>query len=226
MIDRPIGNETGVSFGDLHSWFDWGLRLADVSIGLPEPHTTCIEVPGRNGTLDLTESMNGSVSYGNRTLVFTFDTFASYRKWSWVLSEVSKAVHGKKLRIVSDTDPDFYYIGRCSVGTEKGDSVLSSIVITCDCEPFKRPLSSLDEFADMEINSPSGWFEIIVLGWPFNEALEITCSADMVLKYSGVEYALGRGLNIMTQFSLSEGENALFFKGTGTVTITQRGGML
>lgn len=226
MINRPVGNGTGVSFNGTHSYSGWGLRLAELSIGQPSPRTIFIDVPGRNGSLDLTEAQHGGVVYANRTLLFKFDAFASFSGWAAMQSTVANAIHGKKVRIVLDTDPNYYYYGRCTVETEKTGATLASVTITCDCEPFKRPVSSLNELSNMAINSPSAWKEVSVQGWTFNEALEITCSADMTLKYSGVEYALGRGINIMTQFSLSEGANLLYLKGTGTVTITQQGGML
>ena len=226
MLERLPGNDAGVSFGDMHSWFDWGLRLSNVSIGLPEPRTVYVDVPGRNGSLDLTEAQHGGIVYGNRTLVFTFDALTSYEHWSMLLSAIANAIQGRKVRIILDSDPDFYYVGRCSIETEKANSVLASITITCDCDPFKRPTTSLEEFAGMQISSPSAWTEISIQGWPFNEALEITCSADMLLKYNSVEYELGRGLNIMSQIDLAAGKNLLYLKGTGTVTITQQGGML
>lgn len=47
---------TGVTFGNYHSYKAWGLKLKEIKIGLPEVKTSYVEVPGMNGSLDLTEA--------------------------------------------------------------------------------------------------------------------------------------------------------------------------
>ena len=64
----PGNAEIGVSFDDMHSYTDWGLRLKEVKIGIPEAKTVYVDVPGSDGSLDLTEAQNGGVKYGMRTL--------------------------------------------------------------------------------------------------------------------------------------------------------------
>lgn len=59
---------TGVTFGNYHSYKAWGLKLKEIKIGLPEVKTSYVEVPGMNGSLDLTEATFGGVTYGMRTL--------------------------------------------------------------------------------------------------------------------------------------------------------------
>ena len=59
-----------------HSFRDFGLVLTSQEIGLPAPKTYIVEIEGRNGSLDLSESF-GEIKYENRELKFTFDT-----RWS------------------------------------------------------------------------------------------------------------------------------------------------
>ena len=60
------GKVTGVSFNGTHSYDDWGLKLKNVEIDLPEAKTVYVDVPGMNGSLDLTEAQNGGIVYGHQ----------------------------------------------------------------------------------------------------------------------------------------------------------------
>lgn len=234
---------TGVSFDGVHSYGEWGLKLKDVSIGFPEEKQAFVDVPGMNGQLDLTDAQNGGVAYGMRTLEFTFDARdCNYLNWTWLVSKVARAIHGGKKKIVLDIDPDYFYVGRCSINTKKTDEIFAEIAVTCKCEPFKMtgtsengewlwdPFSFIDgvirDTAGIAINSASSWQKVSVYGWAHNEALEIRSTAAMKLQFDGQEYDLTAGTNIMVQFDIQEGENSVYFKGVGTVTIIQRGGTL
>ena len=46
--------------------------LDGYTLSPPEPKTTTVEIPGRDGVLDLTESLIGDVTYNNRSMTFTF----------------------------------------------------------------------------------------------------------------------------------------------------------
>ena len=234
---------TGVTFDGVHSYEEWGLKLKSVSIGLPEEKQVFVDVPGMNGQLDLTEAQNGGSVYGMRTLEFVFDAKdCNYMNWTWLASKVARSIHGGKKKIVLDVDPEYFYVGRCSIDTKKTDEVFAEITVTCKCDPFKMtstsengdwlwdPFSFVDgvirDTAGITINSTSSWQKVTVYGWVYNEALEIRTTAAMKLKFNNQEYDLMAGTNIMIQFDIQEGENDIYFKGRGTVTIIQRGGMI
>lgn len=37
---------TGIKFGEYHSYEEWGLKLSKITIGLPDPKTVLIDIPG------------------------------------------------------------------------------------------------------------------------------------------------------------------------------------
>ena len=59
----------GVRFGEKHSITDWDLIMTYKSIGESEPKTNEVEIPGRDGTLDIPDP-SGEVKYDNRPLSF------------------------------------------------------------------------------------------------------------------------------------------------------------
>lgn len=133
----------GVSFGSTHSYRDWGLILTDAEIGLPEVKTSTIDIPGADGVLDLTEALDGTVHYGNRELKLTFVTTEKLcrKDWAALLSDLSTAIHGQRKSIRFDDDTAWVYQGRCYVDAFETSRWTRTVVIRCDCDPYKVGVS-------------------------------------------------------------------------------------
>ena len=63
--------ETGISFGGIHSFYDLNLILSGSEIPPAKPKTTYVDIPGGDGSVDLTEA-NGEVKYYDRDCKFIF----------------------------------------------------------------------------------------------------------------------------------------------------------
>lgn len=132
----------GITFGSYHSFRDFRLILSpNNAIGSPTPKFELIDIPGGDGVLDFTEAF-GEVKYGNRQLSFEFSTMVPQEEFLILFSQVQNALHGQKMKITLDDDPDCYYMGRLTVSEWKADRLIGSLTIDCDCEPFKYRLSS------------------------------------------------------------------------------------
>lgn len=128
----------GVTFGTYHSFRDWGLMLKSRPvISPPEPKYKLIEVPGSNAVIDLTEALTGEVTYHPREIKFEFITGASREEWANIRTDVLNALHGKRLEIVLDNDPDYYYIGRITVGDAKPGKAAFVLPVVAMVEPYK-----------------------------------------------------------------------------------------
>lgn len=239
-VTSPV---TGVAFDGVHSWLDWGLKIKSFDIGMPEAKTEYVDVPGMDGSLDLTETQNGGVKYGMRTLEFVFDSRdCNYLKWTNLISRIARTIQGKEKRIILDIDHGYYYVGRCAIDTKKTNEVLAEITITCTCEPYKIDVLSSDEpwvwdtfsfidgvirsTSDIQIDSTDGWQKVILQGWVYNDVLRIVSNANMTVRYRLYTYPIYTGDNYMYDIELYEGENELYFQGKGTVTIVHKGGMI
>lgn len=129
----------GVTFGTKHSYREWGLILKTRPvISPPKPKTKLIEIPGSDKVIDLTEMLTGAVHYEPRQIKCEFIVADGRPKWPAVYSAVLEAVHGKRLQIIMDDDPNYYYEGRVAVDEWQSEEVTSTIVITAEVDPYKR----------------------------------------------------------------------------------------
>ena len=229
----------GVTIGEKHSYDDWGLILSSKTISPPVPKTNNVSVPLMDGTIDLTEILTEDIKYEDRNLKFTFSVVDKRKSWAEKISEIENYIHGKRMKIVCDDDPAFYYIGRVSVDNWNSDSRVGKLVVNCTVEPFKYDIlsSAVDwewDIFDFEQGIINETGEMIVDG---TRTITLICrrkrmfpiftaSAAMTVKFDGVTYNLPAGSNKIYDIFLCEGKNELTFTGNGTVSIDYIGGSL
>lgn len=128
----------GVMFGDKHTYRDWGLLTKSRPvISPPVPKTKLIPVPGSDAVIDLTESLTGQVHYEPRTIKFEFWMISQRSQWPALYSDIMNTLHGKRIRIIMDDDPNFYYIGRVSVDGMEAEKKTAALTMTATVEPYK-----------------------------------------------------------------------------------------
>lgn len=129
----------GVIFNDKHSFRDWGLVMKTrPNISPPTPKLKMIDVPGSDRVIDLTESLTGAVHYEMRTISFEFVMMAERDRWPSLFSDILKTIHGKRVRIIIDDDPNYYYTGRVTVGDLDPDKKVAVLTMEAQVEPYKR----------------------------------------------------------------------------------------
>lgn len=132
----------GVKFGKYHSYDDFGLVLTKIEIGIPEAKTSSVDIEGADGLIDTTNALTEITHYKNRSLQFTFEKindgiwYNKYLQSGTNLAKVVNVLHGKKMEIILDDDPSFYYMGRVSL-TANSSRKIDSLVVSCDCVPYK-----------------------------------------------------------------------------------------
>jgi hypothetical protein len=231
----------GVLIGDKHTLRDWGLGWTGIEIDFPEAKTYEQDVPAADGVLDFTEAMtNGDVKYNNRTITLTFEMQdENFYQWNNSISMIANYLAGQKKKIILDTDPGYYYVGRLSISAEKTDRSRSTLVISGDVEPYKyERYSSLEdwiwdsfnfetgiirEYKDIQVD---GSCQLNIYGLRKRIVPIIDCSEPMQVTYNGITYDLPKGKSKVFDIWLGMGDNILIFTGNGTVSIDYRGGSL
>lgn len=133
----------GITFGDKHTYDDWGLILtARPEISSPAPKTVLVDLEGSDGSIDLTESLTGDVAYQNRSFKAEFHVMDNRREWSALYSEIMDYLHGQKMQVIFDEDPSYYYVGRIIVDEWASEYVTAKIVLSGELEPYKYEITS------------------------------------------------------------------------------------
>lgn len=126
-----------------HCWNDWGLVVekGGYSIGEPEPQTYTVQIPGRNGLLDLTEALTGDVRYNNREISVSLSAPYVPGTFESTAEAVRGFLHGQRRLLTFNFNPDFAFVGRCVVAAAHGDG-LGTITVTMDAEPYQQALTA------------------------------------------------------------------------------------
>lgn len=130
-----------ITFGDKNTYDDWHLVATErPCVAAAAPKTRYIDIPGANGSIDLTDALAGRASLSNREGSFEFYVLNDYDGYDWVsiYDAVSAYLHGKKMRMTLEDDPDYYYEGRFSMNAWKSQKDWSTIVIDYNLEPAKH----------------------------------------------------------------------------------------
>lgn len=130
-----------------NTWSSWHLIPSSRPVvNPPAPVYKLIDIPGINGTLDLSRALTGRMKYQNRTGSWEFILDHEQSKhWETAFSEIADYLHGESLCCVLKDDPEYYYEGNFSVSSPKADKNWSSLVIDYNLYPFKRFIQRSDE---------------------------------------------------------------------------------
>ena len=210
----------GITFGEFHSYRDLRLILSEKEIGAPHVKTKLIEVEGADGSIDLTDFF-GEPKYGDVTHKFTFSTIVPRSDFTTQYSEIKNALHGKKLRIVDDDDPSFYYVGRCYVSSFTSANGVGTISVECECEPYKYKLQPT--IMSVTVN---GTADITLTNSRKRAVPEITTTASMTFVFGNGSWAKGAGTFTIPELELVQGENHVTVTGVGNITFTWQEGDL
>ena len=213
----------GISFDDVHSFDDLSLILSEKDIPPATPKTTYIDVPGADGSLDLTEA-SGDVRFQDRSCKFTFTMLPSDRtEFEEKKTEISNLLNGKKCKITLDIDSDYYYQGRCTVDDYLQDINLKQIVVTAKVKPYKYK----QDVTAVSVQLGQTAKTIYLDNGRLAVVPQIDCSNDnTVVVFNGATYNLSKGTHKLLDIQLKQGINTLTVSGTGTVTFKYQEGDL
>lgn len=213
----------GILFGSIHSFDDLNLVLTKATIPPAKAKTTYVEVPGADGSLDLSET-HGDVKYSDRELTFNFaqlpsdDTDFEEKK-----TEISNLLNGKAFKITLDTDEDYYYQGRCSVNDHLQNGNLKTFTVKAKVRPYKFK----QYVTKFTVNLTEATKTVVLTNGRKSVAPSIECTNDnTVISFGDATFNLSAGTHKVLDIMLVEGENTLTVSGTGTVTFSYQEGDL
>jgi phage-related protein len=206
----------GVKFGNYHSYDDFALILSQKTIGTPSPKVEEIDIPGGDGVLDLTDFF-GEVKYNNRPLSFEYSTIVPQAEFMDLFSRVQNALHGQKMNIILDDDPEWYYVGRITVSEWKTDRNIGQLTIDADCEPYKI---KVDETVVTSV--VDGTKTVVLSNSKKTVVPTIDITGSITLTFGTNIYTLTDGRYDLPAVQLVNGNNEILLAGTGTAVFRYR----
>lgn len=211
----------GVTFGEKHTVKDWDLLMTSKSIGEAEPKTNYLEIAGRDGAIDLTEAL-GEIKYNDRTISFEFDMFQKSSDWWELKKDIANYINGKKLKVILDQDPNYYYYARLQVDEFSNDKNVGHISISGIAEPYKYKQS----ITEVE-NTVSAGNSYTYINGRKSVVPTLTLSDAMTITFNGTSYSVGAGTNKILGIKFTEGTNTIgVTTGSGTLTVSYQEGDL
>ncbi len=240
-----------------NTWDDWHLIPATRPlVKPPSPKINRIEIPGGDGSLDLTNVLAGRPTYSDRSGSWSFYVENGFKEWSVLYSEIMTYLHGKELQCSLEDDPFYYYEGRFAVNEWRSDPYNSVITINYVLGPYKQfSLSTKstnfwlwDSLSFGDPNDPTdkgseitSYYRMevktntpLVLNIDNDYATDIiptisTNKSGITLIFNNKTHKLNSGVNVIDEVVLTSGRNRLEFRATNSnsrVSVHMMGGRL
>ena len=122
-----------------NTWDNWHLIPSSRPVvSRPNPTYKYVDIPGRDGSLDLTEYLVGGPTYSDCSGSFEFLVANDYGDWMDRKTEIASFLDGKKrIRMILEDDPKYYYLGRFYLKTWSPGDNFSTVTIEYRVEPYK-----------------------------------------------------------------------------------------
>lgn len=129
---------TGLLLNGVNTWDEWHLIPSSrPDIAMPGVSEKFLEIPGRDGSIDLSEWLAGRVTYSDREGSLEFYHQNGYEDYETVRRAMAMYFHGRVLKMVLEDDPGYYYQGRFKFNGWKSDPSHSKVVIDYRLAPYK-----------------------------------------------------------------------------------------
>lgn len=207
MREFKIGNFW--TYGDFHALIQNGWSLDPA-----EPKTNYVDIPGGDGSLDLSEAVAGHVTYKDRGFNATLILPPMARKnWETYRRNLTNAIHGFVLDLTLPDDQEHYLRGRFSVGAYDDSDIWATVAITAVCEPwrFKNKLTT-------RTFKVTGTQTVELSNERRLAVPKVTTNASITLTYQGTQTTLAAGTYSLISLMLDSGNNIIKIDGSATVT--------
>lgn len=199
-------------------WLEWR------TLSAPKPQLNYQTIPGRNGSLDLSEAL-GDVYYEDRTL----NLYMRHPDKDWYSDHeaFTSQFHGRKFQIKFGNDPNWYWYGRVIVDTYYAKS--HEMRVSATVHPFKLALSETVVTQEVTATTEQTAHAVALTNGRMTVTPKVTVTGStngVHLKWGDLTAVVSNGEQYVTGLTLDEGTLNVLAWGDGTVTFTYRQGAL
>jgi len=118
-------------------------------IAPPSVKTHYVDIPGANGSLDLTEALAGQTLFGNCTGSIEFAVYSEAMTWISLYNRILDYIHGKRAYMVLEDAKNLVYEGRWSLGGwNTNEGMLPNVTLNYSLNPFAQDINSVAGLAN------------------------------------------------------------------------------
>jgi len=204
----------------VNTFNEWRLILTEKSITPPKPKTKYVKLDGMNGTLDLSESLTGEITYEDRTITASFLlSEGTFLERNLVLQKIINRLHGKKVTLIEPDDLRHYFLGRITIKSFENILPYAKISIEAVCEPWRYALDDIVRRVDVN-GQP---VEIVITNDGAKTVCpEITVIGSVNISFNNSQVSLVDGTYKISDLKLYSGANVISVVGNGSVIFTYK----
>ncbi len=195
---------------------EYGAIMNYARITPPAVKENYVDVPGGDSSIDLTETVGG-ISYSDGLIDFKFTLFDFDKK-----EEMKNSLHGKRMKIVLDREPEVYFDGRVCCNMDEWMGNRYELGFSVKVKPYKQDVRETIHLDNVNGNTK----EIILVNSRMPVMPEITVEGNINIVYEKQRYSMKSGVYKSPEITLYEGINRLTISGKGNIRIAYRKGRL
>ena len=208
-----------VIFGTYDTADYW--TLTGCTLDAPELRTNYVEVPGRNGSLDLsTANTNGEPVYSDRTLTVTLECSEGTKvERDAEITKLYTILDGYRVNIVLPDESDYYRTGRCTISVDYSNHAHAALTITATVTPMRTKTVATTIYRTLSTSQVS--VTLTNNGRPVVPTITVESSTTLI--FGSYTTTLSAGAWTVPSIRLANGENTIKAKatdGSGKVTFT------
>lgn len=188
---------------------DLGLVMTVEEMKPPAMKSYKVDVPGGNGSINLTKALNGDAVYENREMTFLFTLANEGDDFEEKKTAISNLLHGQEYDFSLSFDPKYTYHGWFSVDAYERKGNLKQIKVVVDADPYKSMGLKTDFF-----NVTGGIVAYLSSGRKLTKPT-FEFSGDTIVAFEGDRYVLPKGTHTINDVCFKQGVNEITFVPAG-----------
>ncbi len=214
-----------IVFGTYDTALDGAWTVARLELTSPDFQAHLVQVPGRNGPLDLSAVLtNGEPVYNSRNLTTVLENSDDDRPArEHRIRDMIARLDGYQTQIWLPDDAEHYLQGRVHVVRNYNDLAHCAVTVTAVCDPW---LYNNEETVYNLTARSEAQKKLIVNTGRKTVVPVLETTGDVSLTYDTYTWTLTAGTYQLPDFVLRTGEHQLTYSGAGTIKITYREAVL
>ena len=195
---------------------DYGAIMNYARVTPPAVKENYVDIPGGDSSIDLTETVGGIV-YNDGMIDFKFTLMDFSKK-----EDMKNYLHGKRMQIILEREPEFYYDGRISCSADEWVKGHYELTFTAKVKPYKYEKRKTIHTAVVSGTAK----EIILINSRMPVMPRITVEGSIFLIHENVRYSMQTGIYEIPEITLYEGINRMTISGQGSIKVEYRKGWI